>query len=473
MFGIFSRLPVQVACVVVMWAMLYLVNAGGPELHGEEGSRALQARSMLEGGHWLVPELCGQRYILKPPLLPWLMAGAAFVTGALNEWAVRLPSLLATLATAFVVFLWVRHEATDGAGLFAAAAFLLMPVMFEKGSLGETDAIVMCCSFVAFAVWWGGVRAGRVAPWRWLAAGLVMGTGVMAKGPPALLFFVPAVLVLILRRRRYAELLGLLACAAIALAGVTAWALAAKSGGDVDAWRREMLQPRAFVLVDYLKNHAAAVAGAAAGTLPWIALAVLLFGRRPQDARTARGTGAALLVYCIAGSALLLLSPRVSARYLLPVVPAVAVAAGLVFGRLQDSAPKRVRLLTTIAAVIAVGRVVFLLAYVPYDAAHGSEVRRAARVLNAVTEDGPVYVLPGTGHNVVFYINRPCISVDAGELPRLTGGIVLLNERKSADAVDAVPGVLLQPLVRTEVSRKNALLAARVVAGEQPAHSQQ
>ena len=460
--------------VVAMWAMLYLVNAGVPELRGEEGSRALQARSMLEDGHWLVPELCGQRYVLKPPLLPWLMAGASRATGGLNEWAVRLPSLLATLAAALVVFQWVRREATASAGVFAAAAFLLMPVMFEKGALGETDAIVMCCSFAAFAVWWGGARSGSVAWWRWLCAAMILGIGVMAKGPPALLFFLPAALVLSLRQRRYLELAGLAACTAIALAGVTAWALAANSGGDADVWRREMLQPRSFALVRYLKEHALAAVLAAAGTLPWLVPAAWLFLRRRRaSAVRDGGSSAALLAYCAIGSALLLFSPRLSARYLLPAMPAVAVAAGLAFGRLRDSAPRWGARLVGIAVVIAIVRVGFLLAYVPYDAARGSETRQAARALAGVTTEGPIHVIPGTDYNVVFYIKQPCVSISIEDLPRLGGEIVLLNERKSMDDVRAVPGVTLQPVVRVNVSGRNTLLAARVLTDAQPVRARQ
>ena len=78
-----------------LWAAIYLPGLGSTELKGEEGRRALPGITMLETGNWVVPYVGGRPFLRKPPLVNWLIAGSIKITGARNEWAVRLPSVLA------------------------------------------------------------------------------------------------------------------------------------------------------------------------------------------------------------------------------------------------------------------------------------------------------------------------------------------------------------------------------------------
>ena len=455
---LFSKVPAWL-WVVALWAALYVANAGVRELHWEEGSRALQAQSMLAGGHWLVPEVCGQRYLLKPPMLPWLIAASSCITGGVNEWAARLPSLLATLAAALAVCFWVQRLASPGAGLFAAACFLLSPLALQKGALAETDMLVTCCSFAAFFLWWRRFSFGAVGIRWWTACGLILAVGAMAKGPPALLYFVAAALVLVLWKRRFRELPGFLLCTALGIAAVTAWALVARTPGDEQIWRNELFQPRSFGLAGYLREHLKTFAGALAGTLPWLAAGMLAaVPRWRRRLEIDPSAAAALVVYAAAGSLLLLFSTRSSVRYALPMVPAVAVAAGLAFHRLYQARRRAATILIGLAVLAAAGRMAFVLAYVPLHASRHSPNRHAAEALKNVLGDGPVCITSSVDLNVMFYLGQPATTIDPQNPAGWNGATVIY------DPIDAgsFAGVRLQPLATVPMGTKKTLLAARV-----------
>ncbi|MEM7014308.1 MAG: hypothetical protein AAF585_22835, partial [Verrucomicrobiota bacterium] len=86
--------------VAIAWAALYLPYLGSREIHGEEARRILPARTMLQNGDWIVPEIGGMEYSRKPPLINWCIAASFLVTGEQTEFSSRLPLVLWLLAFA-------------------------------------------------------------------------------------------------------------------------------------------------------------------------------------------------------------------------------------------------------------------------------------------------------------------------------------------------------------------------------------
>src|SRR5229473_8550456 len=86
--------------VLLIWAAIYLPALGSLSIKGEEGRRILPAISMLETGNYLVPQVGGEAYFRKPPLINWLVAASFKIFGARNEWTARLPSAISVLAVA-------------------------------------------------------------------------------------------------------------------------------------------------------------------------------------------------------------------------------------------------------------------------------------------------------------------------------------------------------------------------------------
>src|SRR5438270_7819327 len=86
--------------VILVWAAIYLPALGSLAIKGEEGRRILPAVRMLETGDYMVPQVGGEPYLRKPPLINWLVAVSLKIFGRRNEWTARLPSALCVLAVA-------------------------------------------------------------------------------------------------------------------------------------------------------------------------------------------------------------------------------------------------------------------------------------------------------------------------------------------------------------------------------------
>src|SRR5262249_61087623 len=87
-----SRLQ-AVFAVLLVWAVVYLPALGSMAIKGEEGRRILPAVGMLKTGNYIVPEVGGNPYFRKPPLVNWLVAASFRIFGVRNEWTARLPSV--------------------------------------------------------------------------------------------------------------------------------------------------------------------------------------------------------------------------------------------------------------------------------------------------------------------------------------------------------------------------------------------
>ena len=78
--------------ILAVWAAIYLPSLGLFEIKGEEGRRILPGMAMLESGNYLVPQVGGEDYFRKPPLINWLVAGSFKLFHVRNEWTARAPS---------------------------------------------------------------------------------------------------------------------------------------------------------------------------------------------------------------------------------------------------------------------------------------------------------------------------------------------------------------------------------------------
>jgi 4-amino-4-deoxy-L-arabinose transferase-like glycosyltransferase len=118
-----------------------------PILLWDESRNIINALEMRETGlgvvttYGLAPDL----WNTKPPLLIWLMYGSVAVFGP-SEWALRLPSALAAMATLLMLVLFVRRISCSLAtGLAAGVILLLSPGFYsEHGArTADYDAVLL------------------------------------------------------------------------------------------------------------------------------------------------------------------------------------------------------------------------------------------------------------------------------------------------------------------------------------------
>ena len=132
-------------CAVVA-AVVTLHGLGRRPLLDAEARYALVAQEMLVSGDWIQPRLDTLPYYEKPPLFYWAIA-LSYRGFNVNEFAARLPSALAHVATTLVVFALARAllglDAATFAGLVYAGA--VGPVTYARYSFPD-GLLVLCLS---------------------------------------------------------------------------------------------------------------------------------------------------------------------------------------------------------------------------------------------------------------------------------------------------------------------------------------
>jgi 4-amino-4-deoxy-L-arabinose transferase-like glycosyltransferase len=407
----------RIWAVIGLWALVLSPFAGTRNLYYEEGRYTLAALDMFQNGHWLRPEVLGEGFVEKPPALFWLVASAISL-GGVSEWVVRAPALLGALLGALLVERTARRRGDARAGLLAAVAFLLSPYVFNTGARAEPDLLVSVASFGAFTIWLEnrGARQGTaIRPW--VATAALLAATALLKGPLPLAYFGIGACLVVVRERRWRELPGLALLGGIALSSFAAWAFVVYQPGDEAAFR-DMTRTGGWPpLAAYLAGVVRFVGETVAHLLPWLALAALPLSRGwRRHAGFEVSLARPFAIYAVGCTVPLALWPHAVARYAMPVLPGVAVLAGLAGAAAWRAGPQALRMAIRglVLATIAV-RLVWLAA-IPLDQARNEAARRLAETLAAPlrTSRDPVLILgPAIDYNVAFYLR------EAGHSPRM------------------------------------------------------
>jgi 4-amino-4-deoxy-L-arabinose transferase-like glycosyltransferase len=179
--------------LVGVTAVLCLPNLGRPSLWDiDEGHNAEAAREMLVSGNWIVPTFNFKLRVDKPALLYWCQA-TAFQFLGVNEFAARLPSVLAALAAVLLTYELGRRQFGAGTGLLASVILASTILYCAAAHFANPDALLTACTTLTLYCFW---RGQQNPPRRWaVPAGISAGLAVLAKGPIG--FVLPAGIVLV------------------------------------------------------------------------------------------------------------------------------------------------------------------------------------------------------------------------------------------------------------------------------------
>jgi 4-amino-4-deoxy-L-arabinose transferase-like glycosyltransferase len=140
------------------------------------------AREILLGHDWIVMHLNGDAWFVQPPLYFWIAALFAKVFG-ISEFAVRLPSALATILTGGLVAYVVARVSNLRAALFASVVLSTSLMQVVVGRLAIMDALLDCAVAAAILAWFGAFTNGSRG--FWYAGWVALALGALAKGPVA------------------------------------------------------------------------------------------------------------------------------------------------------------------------------------------------------------------------------------------------------------------------------------------------
>ena len=179
--------------ILLVFSVAQIRNLGSPIDSSDEGTRLMTARLIALGGKPYT-----QVYVVDPPLYPRLTGLAAWFGLAIDEGMadsptpLRMISLVAAVVSAVVVFCIGRMVYGSVAGAVAAFVLLFTPLTFRWARRGLPEMPTMALGVIAV---WLVLIYGRRGNLRWLIlAGVAFGLSVLLK----LLFPLIAVLLLIL-----------------------------------------------------------------------------------------------------------------------------------------------------------------------------------------------------------------------------------------------------------------------------------
>jgi len=158
-------------------ASALVANLGSTPLYdADEGRNAEVGREMAATNDYVMPRIDGMPYLDKPIVYFAAEAAAMEVLGP-TEFAARLPAVLFTLATAFVVWWFAKRVWDEESALVAAIAYLTMPLVLAFARTVIFDSALTFFMVVAIVAFF--VEKPTLA---WAAIGF----GVITKGPVAI-----------------------------------------------------------------------------------------------------------------------------------------------------------------------------------------------------------------------------------------------------------------------------------------------
>lgn len=119
-------------------------------------------------------------YFSKPPLVAWMIAAATPICGD-GEACVRLPAMLANLASAVVLYFIGRRLFDHKVGMWCAFTFATLPAVSLFSGVISTDAPLLLAWSVALLCFIDLLRSERPALGSAIGLGLAIGLGMNAK----------------------------------------------------------------------------------------------------------------------------------------------------------------------------------------------------------------------------------------------------------------------------------------------------
>jgi 4-amino-4-deoxy-L-arabinose transferase-like glycosyltransferase len=322
----------RLSLLVLAAAVALGFDLGGYRLFDpDEGRNAEVAREMAASNDYVLPHLDGLPYLDKPVVYFAAAALAMEVLGP-TETAARLPAYVFTLATVAVVVAFARRRWGRDAGWLAGLALATMPLVMAYARATIFDSTLAFCTTAAILAFWDE---------RPVLAWAAIGLGALTKGPLAILIplatVVPHALLTGRSLRRLLPLLGLAVFGLVALP----WFLAVSA--RIPEFPHYVFVRETLERVTTPKFHRTApwwyyLPILPVAAFPWVvpALARLKHWRWAWLARRVNpNAGEAILLACWVLGPLVFFTVNQSKlpQYVLPLMPAFALAAARVFAR--------------------------------------------------------------------------------------------------------------------------------------------
>ena len=303
----------------------------------DESFYAHSSIRMATRGDWSTPMFMGRYALYKPPLLIWLSGASARILG-ISRVALRLPIALACSLAACLVFLWVTELVSWQAGMCAVVLLVSNHLWHVLAATCMTDGLLMALYTVAVYCLFHDPRLeSRAAFWGFtLAVAAAILTKSLAGFPPLAML---GLYWLAGPRKSRPRLVRICAAAAVALGIAAPWFVWQMAIHGRWFWTEHVRLEMLGRGVRYVQLSGGGSGGTRHAALFYLERAVRMdpvlvafaLAAVPGFVRALRKHAAPamiLLCWLAIPAASLLAWQHQSVTYLLPLLPALAVAAG-------------------------------------------------------------------------------------------------------------------------------------------------
>jgi hypothetical protein len=164
-----------VALALLLHLPLFFAPVGGYHSYNE-GFYANRAR--IQAAQPLLTVILRPADLNNLPLFSWVLTANARLFGT-SEWAIRLPSLLAALASVFLIGLLAEELAGPAASVPAALFLTLMPVHLILGTNAQPDMLMLALALGGTLLYVRSYRSAEMTSRVW--SGVLFGLATLAK----------------------------------------------------------------------------------------------------------------------------------------------------------------------------------------------------------------------------------------------------------------------------------------------------
>ncbi|MFA5251775.1 MAG: glycosyltransferase family 39 protein [Phycisphaerae bacterium] len=236
-----------VICLLLLSAVSTSWTISEGTLDNHECFVSVTAREMLASGDWICPTFNGEPRLQKTPLSYWLVASLARITGRVDEFTARMPSVIFAVLSAAAILYFVNLWLSFRIAVISGAVWMTSVCYIRYSHSARPEMALTFFVLLCFLTFYSAITAksrGKQIIYTlvfWMSFAL----GNLAKGPAPLplvlipLFFYVAIFRQWRKVFNWVSLAGLV----IFLAIVLPWplAIAHKLNWDVVLWKREFI----------------------------------------------------------------------------------------------------------------------------------------------------------------------------------------------------------------------------------------
>jgi len=385
-----------------------------PTLSHNEARRMIVVQEMLANGDWLIPTLNDKIYLEKPPFYYWLALAFSLLFNSTAEWVMRLPSALSAFGLTWLLFDRIKKYIGRWEGLFTAL-LLVTSVQFTMfARRAEIEMVLTACCATSLIFYFDHLKARTGSKYLYLSY-LFLGLAFLTKGPVALVFFAPPILTYGLMKKDRRALTGLLSLRGWAIFAIIALPWYIYTYLSLEKRMERVIHKDVTYKIFNLENrdpfyeYILVLLGA---FVPWI-LTVFYKTRKMVSSLFEAYEKAYFAYGFLVPLCVMSLFAAKHAKYILPLIPCLAILLGIWLAELAGDLGIRWRRKFHSRSMAAVGIMVsgFFLYYAAVEA-HIYKYRYEAfepliAQVNASANGNPVYLYKDLTYRVVYYYGKP------------------------------------------------------------------